>query len=453
LNQSVDTVEWEAARDRASSPTASLVDKVRSTVATLYHRAADERLYYESASMMLGRPADAEFIKQRRGELSPALVSSFPPADGKWHAPYAEVPLEYPAMSLPFFVGPRLLVSNLRDFGFVFGGLMGLCLIGAIAAALDAAREAGDDEPSLRSRAWLASGLLLAQGAIAVQRLDAVTALWIALGVRAAVRRQPLAFGAWMGLAAATKIVPVLMLPAILAADVQAWRAAHARTRFALGFGATLVAGLSPMFLFSPNALGRVLAYHAARGLHCESLLGFVLATIRLVGGTRTPSTLSFGSFNLGGPVADTLAMICGPLSVAAALGLGWVVRRRGPRDEPSKAHDPEPSRIACAALTSLVVLWLTGKVFSTQYMTWGLPVVLAIPGVLGRRLSWLLLAAMAATQLYVCGHSELVVQGRALGLLNLGVRQALLVAAGLLAARSLVHPSRPGATDRENLC
>jgi hypothetical protein len=145
--------------------------------------------------------------------------------------------------------------------------------------------------------------------------------------------------------------------------------------------------------------------------------------------------------------------MICGPLSVAAALGLGWVVRRRGPRDEPSKAHDPEPSRIACAALTSLVVLWLTGKVFSTQYMTWGLPVVLAIPGVLGRRLSWLLLAAMAATQLYVCGHSELVVQGRALGLLNLGVRQALLVAAGLLAARSLVHPSRPGATDRENLC
>lgn len=76
--------------------------------------------------------------------------------------------------------------------------------------------------------------------------------------------------------------------------------------------------------------------------------------------------------------------------------------------------------------------------------MTWGLPVVLAIPGLLGIRLTWLLLAAMAATQCYICGHNELVVEGRALGLLNLGARQAILVVAGYLAARSLVPRSSP---------
>lgn len=297
LNQSIGNAEWEADRQSAlSSPTASLVDRVRYTLACLYRRAGDEQLYYESASMILGRPADSEFMRKERGDVPERFVSGFPPADGKWHIPYAEVPLEYPVLALPFIVGPRLLVSSLHGFGFVFGSLMGLCLIGAIAVALDAARTAGEDARGLRVRAWLASGLLLAQGAMAVQRLDAVTALWIALAVRAAVRRQPLALGAWMGLAAATKMVPALILPALLAADAREWKREHARLRLALGFGMALLAGLAPMFLFSPHALADVIAYHAARGLQCESVLGFLLATFRLVTGTRTPCTLSFGS-------------------------------------------------------------------------------------------------------------------------------------------------------------
>jgi len=454
LNQSIGASEWEAYRERASSPTANWVDSVRYTFACLYRRAGDEQLYFESANMILGRPADTEFIRRERGEVPPEFVSTFPPADGKWHIPYAEVPLEYPAMALPLIVGPRLLVSSLRGFGFVFGGLMGLCLVGAIAAALDAARTAGTDARGLRTRAWLASGLLLAQGAMAVQRLDAVTALWIALAVRAAVRRQPFALGAWMGLAVATKIVPALILPALLAADAGEWRSsgskvlrrhgdaasstsARPRTRFALGFAATLVAGLGPMFLFSPHALANVIAYHAARGLQCESLLGFVLATVRLVTGTRMPSTLSFGSSNLGGHAADALAGICGPLSIAASLGLGWFVWRVRPKDDgPDAAQGTQ--RVACAALAALVVMWLTGKVLSPQYMTWGLPVVLAIPALLGIRLTWLMMATMAVTQCYICGHNDLVVQGSALGLLNLGVRQAMLAVVGYLAVRSL---------------
>jgi hypothetical protein len=439
LNQSIGDAEWEARQRELSSPTANLVDRLRYTFASLYRQASDEKLYYENASMILGRPADSGFMKKNRGEVPLEFVSTFPPADGKWHIPYAEVPLEYPAMVLPFIVGPRLLVSSLHGFGFMFGGLMGLCLVGAMAAALDAARAGGTDARGLRTRAWLASALLLAQGAMAVQRLDAVAALWIALAVRAAVRRQPFALGAWMGLAVATKFVPALILPALLAADAREWRSARARARLALGFGATLVAGLGPMFLFSPHALAGVIAYHSARGLQCESMLGFVLATIRLVTGTRTSSTLSFGSDNLGGHAADALAAICGPLSVAASLGLAWFVWRAGSKDERSAEPDPGTGRVACAVLASLIVLWLTGKVFSPQYMTWGLPVVLAIPGLRGIRLTWLVVAAMAATQLYICGHSELVVQGRALGLLNLGARQAILVVAGTLATRSLV--------------
>ena len=226
------------------------------------------------------------------------------------------------------------------------------------------------------------------------------------------------------------------MVPALLASDARTWRDARALSRFALAFAAALAFGLGPMFLISGHALADVLAYHAARGLNCESTLGFLLAVWRLVTGTRVPSLLAFGSFDLQGSGADALAAVCGPLSVGAMLALGWLLWRGQPRDD---AAAGSPVRVACAAFASLVVLWLTAKVFSTQYMTWGIPVVLAIPGRSGVRLAWLLLGAMALTQFYVVGHHELVMQGHPLGLLNLGARQALLAVAGYLAIRSLV--------------
>ncbi|MBV9946576.1 MAG: DUF2029 domain-containing protein, partial [Myxococcales bacterium] len=329
--------DWNAYRDGVvSSPSRHWLDTLRYPFAYLYRRASDERLYYETANLLLGRAADVDFIRRQRGRVSGDFEVSSRAADGRWHAPYRDVPLEYPAMVLPFILVPRLLTSSLYGFGLVFDGLMGLCLVAAIVASLDAARICGVDERGLRSRAWLASGLLLAQGAIAVQRFDAITALWLALAVRAAVRRRAVAAGAWTGLAAATKFVPVLVVPALVAALEPTSRRSRQIAYVAMGFGAALVAGLAPMFLFSSSALERVVSYHAARGLEYESTLGLLLATAHLLLGHRTPATLSYGSDNLDGSTADALAALCGPLSVAASVGIALLVwnasRRAGER-------------------------------------------------------------------------------------------------------------------------
>jgi hypothetical protein len=418
LNQGIGHDDWAPYHDRVfKTPAAHPFDVVRYPFAYIYRRASDVQLYYELANLMLGRPTNTDFVTDERGHLPPRFTLPYPPADGRWHSPYAEVLLEYPAASLPFILGPRLLVSSSLDYGFVLSGLIGLCLVVGVLVALDAARAAGVDAEGLRTRAWLGSGLFLAQGAIAVQRLDAGTALCVVLAVRAVVLRRPGTFGAWAGLATATKFVPALILPAIFASDVRLWRGVRPLARFSVGFGVALVAGFGPMFAFSSHAVADVLAYHTTRGLNCESTFGFLLATWRLVTGTWMPSTITFGSYNLHGTGADVLAAAC---------------------DE--RPADERPSRAACAAFAALVVLWLTAKVFSTSYMTWGIPVVLAIPGRLGVRLAWLLLGAMALTQFYVCGHHEIVMQGRPLGLLNLGARHALLVAAGYLAVRDMVR-------------
>jgi len=286
-----------------------------------------------------------------------------------------------------------------------------------------------------------------------VQRLDAVTALWIALAVRAAVCRKPLAFGVWMGLATATKIIPALMVPALLAADAGFWlRDRRNIGNFALGLTAAFAFGFLPIFVLAPHALASLLAYHSQRGLHCESTLGLLLATARLVTGARTPATLSFGSLNLGGRAADALAAFCGPLSLAAALAVAWLARRNGTNAGASTGAESGPKRVACAAMATLVVLWLTGKVFSPQYMTWGLPLVLAVPGALGIRLAWVLAAAMALTQFYVCGHMELVEEGQALGLLNLAARDAVLFVAGYLTVKDLDSVSTSDTIGRTDL-
>ena len=447
LNQSVGESGWGAYVEGVThDPSHHILDVARYRFAVLYKRASDVRLYYELANLMLGRPADTAFVTEERGDLPARFTLPYPPADGRWHAPYAEVMLEYPVAAVPFIVAPRLLVSSERAYGYVSGAMMGLALVAAIAVALLAARAAGEGDEGLRRRAWLGSGLMLAQGGIAVQRLDAATALFLALAVWSAVRRKPLAFGAWAGVAAASKLVPILMLPALFAADLSFWRDARRLARFAIAFATAIAVGIGPMFLLSGRALGDVLAYHAARGLNCESTLGFLLAVWRLVTGTRVPTTLSFGSYNLSGSGADVLAFVCGPLSVAATLAVAWVLVRRAHRDGPGVRALP----VACAAFAALLMLWLTGKVFSTQYMTWGIPVVLAIPGRLGVRLAWRLVAAMALTQFYVIGHHELVMQGTALGLLNFGARQAFLVAAAYLAVKSLAAEPSPALAEAE---
>jgi hypothetical protein len=109
--------------------------------------------------------------------------------------------------------------------------------------------------------------------------------------------------------------------------------------------------------------------------------------------------------------VTSVFAKITLPLALVA---IGWLTLRASKRR-------PRP---ATAALTACIALWLTGKVFSPQYMTWAIPLVLAVPG---RRLAWALVLAMGLSQLYLRGYYDLVAQGAVIGVLSVAVRQAIL--------------------------
>ncbi len=263
-----------------------------------------------------------------------------------------------------------------------------------------------------------------------MQRLDAVVALAMIAAVHGAVRRRPGAFGLAAGLAGACKVVPLLAVPVIVAADWTFWRARGRWAALGAWIAAGLALGFAPMVLASPHALADFVRYHGGRGLQVESTWALLLGAGRWIAGTAAPASFAFGSFNLDGAVAGALAEAALPLTVLAIAALAaWTARDAS--DEGRRVE-----RVARAALAATAVVWLGGKVFSPQYLTWGVPLALAVPGRRAAKTLWLFGAALVLTQTYHRGfYSELAAQ-RFFGIFTVLARQAVLAALAVLLVR-----------------
>jgi Glycosyltransferase family 87 len=433
LNQSVGHKEWEAIRYGVfMQPREHPVDLIRYPFIFLYRRSHDEEIYFATASAILGQPYDQEALL--RGGVPARFEHIVVPPDGRWHTPYVEVPFEYPPLALPFILAPRLVASTYTGYERAFGALMAACLVAACAVAIRIARRIEPDAKQSARRWWIASALLLAQGALSIQRLDASIALFLMLAVDAVTKRRAALVGVWTGLAASAKLLPALFLPVFAAVDRETYR--RIRNLVVLGSGAALsvFAMLVLPFALAPGSLEVFGEYHARRGLQIESTLALLYGTVHALFIGPAPTAYGYGSNNLVGALPDALAQTTTPLTVLALAALVvWTARLPAPLEEAERV-----TRIVLATLTAAVILWLGGKVFSPQYMTWGIPLVLAIPAVPRVRATWLLFVALVLTQLYMRGYYDNLCEQRAPALITAGVRQIALVALAVVAVRAM---------------
>jgi hypothetical protein len=405
-----------------------LLQRAWQPFAFLYRKSADEELYFNTALAIRGLPFDRSVIL-RAHEGAPAEFADLPAADGRFHMPYAQVPLEYPAFVLPFILLPALASSNFETFARLFGLVMAACLLVACALCIHA--DARGHPEWRRERWWLASALLLAQGGLAIQRLDAVVAVLLALSVWAAGRGKPWMAGVALGLSIGTKFLPALFLAPLWAADRTRLRDRRTLAGALEGVLLGVLISLGPMLVLAPHAIWSVLHYHSSRGLHVESTFGLGLALVRLFAPQRPPTSLSFGSFNLVGGGADALAALTTPLLIVA-IGLVTFLMARSK----SLARTSRTDALAVATIVGCVAIWLLAKVFSPQYLTWALPISLALSARRGRKVIWLLVATMAITQLYHRGYYNWLADGRPVGVLTLLARQAVIVWLGVVLLR-----------------
>jgi hypothetical protein len=399
-------------------------------LAFAYRRSQGEEMLYAVSNAVRGAPFDRDVLVRDRGRVSAGWARS-PQADGKWHTPYDEVPFEYPAIFLPLLALSAWLAPSFQVFATLLGSILGALMVSSVVLAVSASSDLSADERS--KRYWLAAAMFLAAGGTLVQRLDAVPTLFLALSLWAACRRKRFVFGLGVGLAAAAKILPILLLLPMMAADRAAWSKPSQVAR-ALG-GAVLgtILGLvAPMLALSRRGLGEFFAYHAERGLHVESTWGALLCLASTVRGASSRATLSYGSFNLDSQAACLVAKLATPTLALAVLVLSiWLWRSL-----PETRSAPSAEAITEGGLAALLAIYLLAKTFSPQYMTWAIPFAVRV---LPRRIiSILFVVAMAISQSYLRGFYDQVTDARPLGVAALILRLGVLGAMAGVVLRDL---------------
>jgi hypothetical protein len=216
------------------------------------------------------------------------------------------------------------------------------------------------------------------------------------------------------------KVVPAVLAPLWAVGAMSADRPLDLRRpRVLAGLGGhsalllvLVVAGFLPSYLRDGSPCLGFLAYHRARPLEVGSLAASVPLALWLLGHPLA-LTYSYGSINVLSPLTPALAALSPWLTAGALLAAALLLLIHFHRLS-LQPGDVTPRRVTLAALHppalveyALLMMMLfiaTGKVFSTQYLLWLVPlVVLLPPGPAGR-------GAFAWTFLLVCLLSTVLV-------------------------------------------
>ncbi|MFE9770271.1 glycosyltransferase 87 family protein [Streptomyces sp. NPDC005931] len=349
-----------------------------------------------------------------RGWYDVLRTGTFPLDDVTWqYPPAAALAILSPAL-LPFW-----------DYATAFFALALLADLATLVLLRHAGR--GPGRSPRGAWVWVAGVPLL--GPTVYARYDVMVTA-VAVAALLAGARHPRLMGALVAVGALLKVWPALLLLGVRRRV--AWAAAAVT-------GAAVAAGFAALM---PGAFA-FLTFQRDRGTEVESLGALVLHVARHLG-WEGEVLLNYGSVEFVGPY---VAWVSTGALVLTAVAFAWLLRWR------LTATRFAPHTAAEAAFTAVLVFTATSRVISPQYLVWlvGLAAVcLCFRGSGMRRPVLLVLAACCVTVLEFPVFFAHVVASDPLGIALLVVRNALLTAAALLAARTLwrttVSPGLPEA-------
>jgi hypothetical protein len=288
---------------------------------------------------------------------------------------------QYPPGAGLLMLLPRILPGG---YGEAFVGLMLLADFIGLVLLARLGRRCGNDTGVW---VWLLAMPLL--GTVAVLRFDLVPTV-IAIAALLVIHRRPQWFGALAGLGAAVKLWPVLVL-------FGEWdRGRLLRSVLAA------VAVVAVVFAASAIAFGNpagFLSHGGDRGLQEEAVATIPWQLGQIVSGDPYPREIRFGAWEVASPTAEAVATALEWLTLAALAGAAvwWRRWRARIREGWDWLADAAVSRDFVFTVVLLVVV--TSRVLSTQYMVWllGLAAVVLSAGTTRlARPAWIVVGATA---------------------------------------------------------
>jgi uncharacterized membrane protein len=301
--------------------------------------------------------------------------------------PYRDFLVEYPPVSLPFFLMPALaaqLFGNLslgfyQPLFYVQNGLVTsvtLWLVYKLLLKL---------QPDLTFRAliWRLGSYVL--GAILIslylfQRYDIGATLFTFGAIYLFLHNRPGWAGSVLALATACKLFPAIILPLFL---IYYWHNDLSRVRtIARHIAAFAITGLVttlPFFLLSPSGFLKFLSYHGDRGIEVETIFASVIVFAHYLDFVPALVMIEAASVGLASPWSRPLATLSTLLTLAGLAALYvyfWRIQLR------TTSHEPRAKTLSSSSIiiyqSSIVILWfiIANKVISPQYMVWLLPFV-----------------------------------------------------------------------------
>jgi hypothetical protein len=309
--------------------------------------------------------------------------------------PYRDFDMEYPPGSLALFVPPA---TSLVARGTVDGAswsppndearryyraftslvLLLLALILVLTAVTMRAMNRSAGAAVLSLAVVACSPLLLGQ--VLIERFDVLPAAFMAAALAASVRDRYRLGGAMLGLGAAAKLYPALLIPLLA---IVAFRQRGRREAFWVA-GIAIAAAVAVFLPFAVASLGDTWASLQVQfrgGLQIETLASSVLVLASHAAdalGIRPFELVAKGAggglvrFDLGGPGVVLVKTTMSVLLVAALCWL-WVSLWRSRLD-----LREELLRFAAATIAAVLAL---GTILSPQYVAWLLPVVGLVGG------------------------------------------------------------------------
>jgi Glycosyltransferase family 87 len=301
--------------------------------------------------------------------------------------PYRDFEFEYPPLAIPVLALPELVGDDYLAAFELEMAVLGALMVALLALTLRALRASAGRTALALAFAALFPLLL---GSVVLTRFDLWPSALTAAALAALLAgRLRLGHGV-LGLAAAAKLYPALLLPLTLA--YVWWNRGRAEAvRCASIFAAVLAGLFLPFLLVAPGGIVESLARQLSRPLQIESLGAAVLLAAHQLFGIGLELESSHGSQNLVGAAPVVLAVLLALVQLGVLVAI-WLRLGRRPLSAESLVLG------AAAVLVAFVAL---GKVFSPQFLIWLVPIVPLVAGRRGVGAGLLLGVAMVTTQVW----------------------------------------------------